>query len=156
MSSEIESTTVIWNINLLCLQYVMWGHWITFLINLLRPDDACMCQWTGLSIFGGNIAFRQFGAKPLPKLTLNHCQFNWSLLGTRLLKVMDYCSFWTTLQCGVVNYNAINCFENPHWTSHSSPLVRGTGCLCGCKISAHTPNWYDTYCRSNKPRTTAV
>ena len=21
---------------------------------------------------------------------------------------------------------------------------------------AHTPNWYDTYCRSNKPRTTAV
>ena len=22
--------------------------------------------------------------------------------------------------------------------------------------AAHTPNWYDTYCRSNKPRTTAV
>ena len=22
--------------------------------------------------------------------------------------------------------------------------------------TAHTPNWYDTYCRSNKPRTTAV
>ena len=25
-----------------------------------------------------------------------------------------------------------------------------------CLIAAHTPNWYDTYCRSNKPRTTAV
>ena len=23
-------------------------------------------------------------------------------------------------------------------------------------LAAHTPNWYDTYCRSNKPRTTAV
>ena len=34
--------------------------------------------------------------------------------------------------------------------------VQSFGCHTRCSIPAHTPNWYDTYCRSNKPRTTAV
>ena len=34
-----------------------------------------------------------------------------------------------------------------------SGVVRGLHSPYG---TAHTPNWYDTYCRSNKPRTTAV
>ena len=35
-------------------------------------------------------------------------------------------------------------------TSSNGNIFRVTG------HSAHTPNWYDRYCRSNKPRTTAV